>query len=62
MLNFNIFFNCKNPIIRRVNEFNKDLPLWIIHGENSWIISSYFKITSLRQSPSNICIKVFHLH
>jgi hypothetical protein len=58
MLNFNIFLNSKNPHVKRIHKINKDLPLWFIEGENSWIYSSYFKVALLRQYPSRTFIKV----
>ncbi len=64
LLNINLYLTSKYPLIHRIHNLNKDLPVWFLHGENSWIQpSASYKIAQLRNDhKTNILVFIFKLY
>jgi hypothetical protein len=59
MLKFDILMSSKFPIMKRLSILDPSLPIWFIHGQNSWIQkSSSLKIA--KQRPNYTFIKVIY--
>ncbi len=58
ILNMDIFLTSKYPLINRIDKIDQHIPIWFIHGANSFITNPFSQVASLRPNSSKTFVKV----